>query len=371
MGDVVAGQPTGNILFLNRCASGCVITPGFDDSRQNQSSILDTTAQFDAYPYGDDSWDRLVSCVESLYAPFDIQVTDTDPGDLPHFEAIVAGLPTDAGFSPNVGGVAPFACGVIDNSITYTFAASLGNKPLRACEIVAQETAHGFGLDHEVLCEDPMTYLSGCGRKCFQNTDAECGELGARDCYCGGDTQNSWEYLAETFGTNPAPPAPEIEFLEPTDGATVSVGFHVRIESTLTCLSDVQGWITQNGEEKFIGEIGLWPYVFNTPVDLVKGPAMVRIRATDHNGGIVESQVDVTVGDVQIDASVPTCGSGQCADAGTNGAAPGPGGYGCAATGTDAAGALGLAFAIMLLVWRRLASAIAMSRASASAAADS
>ena len=339
MGEVAPGPPTTNILFLNRCASGCVVTPGFDDSRQNRSSILDSVAQFDAYPHGDDSWNRMVACVDALYAPFDIIVTDQDPGNVPHFEAIVAGKPEDAGFPHNVGGVAPFACGVIENSITFTFAESLGNQSLRTCEVVAQETAHGFGLDHEVLCEDPLTYLSGCGRKCFQNQDAACGEYGARECYCGGDMQNSWQYLADTFGMNPSPPQPEMSFIEPQPGGTVSVGFHVRVDSSLTCLDQVEAWVVQGDTAYSIGTLTTWPYVFNTPQDLQLGSATVRVRASDHNGDSVQSEIDVTVGvgPAEADASVPPCQQGQCADAGIPSGASEPGGIGCDATGRSAA----------------------------------
>ena len=53
------------------------------------------------------------------------------------------------------------------------------------CETVTQEVAHAFTLDHELLCEDPMTYLDGCGAKSFQNVLAPCGEYEERPCSCG------------------------------------------------------------------------------------------------------------------------------------------------------------------------------------------
>ena len=76
------------------------------------------------------------------------------------------------------------------------------------CEIAAQEIAHAYGLDHEFLCDDPMTYLSGCGRKTFQDRTVSCGEYSARACKCSGQ-QNSYRALIDRLGpAGSAPPPP-------------------------------------------------------------------------------------------------------------------------------------------------------------------
>ena len=68
------------------------------------------------------------------------------------------------------------------------------------CETAGQETAHAFGLDHEFLCQDPMTYLVGCGAKSFQDEYVPCGEFQPRECNCGTPTQNSVQSMYQLFG---------------------------------------------------------------------------------------------------------------------------------------------------------------------------
>ncbi len=186
-----------NVIFLNRCAGGCSLAPGGEDARIDRSSLLSRTVAISEFAHGQAAWDAVVSCVAGMYEPFGVVVTDVDPGSAPHFEAIVAGSPGEIG-ATGIGGVSPFACGVIENAITYSFANIYGSVQ-DICETVAQESAHAFGLEHEYLCADPMTYLTGCGSKSFQDVDAPCGERAPRDCECGGATQNSYQRLMEVF----------------------------------------------------------------------------------------------------------------------------------------------------------------------------
>src|SRR5690606_37973399 len=95
------------VIYLNRCEDGCQISPGFEDSRSNRSSIIDSTIELSEWQHSEAGWREMVACVRELYAPFDVIVTDVDPGQEPHFEAMVAGAPGEAGF-PMAGGVAPF-----------------------------------------------------------------------------------------------------------------------------------------------------------------------------------------------------------------------------------------------------------------------
>src|SRR6185503_16308159 len=98
------------------------------------------------------------------------------------------------------GGVSPFSCGVINNAITFSFANIYQGYIPEICWTVAQESAHAFGLDHEYLCEDPMTYRYDCDdRKWFRDVDAPCGEYGGRECSCGGQTQNSFASIRAEF----------------------------------------------------------------------------------------------------------------------------------------------------------------------------
>jgi hypothetical protein len=328
---VVQADPESRILYLNRCQGGCTFSPGYDDSRYDSSSIVRRTSFLAEYAPSAEAWDRIVDCVTAIYAPFDIEVTDVDPGETPHFEAVVAGSPGDIGMRNNVGGVAPFTCGVIENAVTFTFAGSLGS-PQQICEVVGQESAHAFGLDHELLCQDPMTYLSGCGQKCFRDQDAECGEQNPRDCSCGGSTQNSYRRISDLFG--PRTSEPELAIYDPAPQQVVPAGFSVRVRSLIPCMTEVTAVVEQGGQSYDAGKVTTWPYVLDAPDELAKGPATVTVTAVDVDGATFTDTVEVTVGDPPPTPPTPPAPTEPDAGAG-----PGAGGdYDNAGGGACAAG---------------------------------
>jgi hypothetical protein len=157
--------PSAPLLFLNRCPEGCTVRPSsFDDSRRDLSMVPTSTSTLPPFPHGDDIWEETVRCVQKMFAPFELTVTDVDPGDAPHFENFVAGRPSDLGLGPEIGGIASSLCGVIDNAVSFTFAERMGNADA-LCVVIAHEAGHNFGLEHEMLCNDPMTYLPGVRRQ--------------------------------------------------------------------------------------------------------------------------------------------------------------------------------------------------------------
>lgn len=200
-GAAPAAQAAGTI-FLARCApAGCVYTPGFEDSRINRSSLLNQTAQIPAFPHGDAAWAEHLACVQRAFAPFDVVVTEVDPGTATHWEIVVAGLPSHIGFPSGIAGVSPFTCGVIQNGIAFSFAEVYAASEVKElCWTTAHEAAHLLGLDHEVLQRDPMTYLEGCKEKVFAPADAPCGTTVPETCLCGGSTQNSHAMLTAVLG---------------------------------------------------------------------------------------------------------------------------------------------------------------------------
>jgi hypothetical protein len=212
-------------VYLN--TAGGVFSPGEpNDSRQNVSSVPDLSVEIP--PWGAPAADQaaLLECVSDLFAPFGLELTSEDPGSAPHLEAVIGGDPTMLGLMPTVAGVSPFLtnCGVIDNSIVFVFPLVVGNDPRRLCETVAQEIAHSFGLDHEYLCEDPMTYLTGCGDKSFLFQDSVCGEFEARDCRCS-RSQNSARMLLDRLGRGSGP---ALWLNAPSTGDLLAAGFPVQ-----------------------------------------------------------------------------------------------------------------------------------------------
>ena len=200
------------LIYLNR--DGVVMWPGAaNDASSQTSSIVSQPTTIGAWDVDDQMWSDTVECVREIYRPFDVTVTDQDPGDEAHF----GGSPIDVGLPENVAGVSPFTqdCSIIENSIVFTFTDVMPDDARTMCEVMAQEIAHSYGLDHEMLASDPMTYLDYTGDRTFKNQAAPCGEYGNRLCGINGNmcrnTQNSVALLTERLGpasgTTPTPPA--------------------------------------------------------------------------------------------------------------------------------------------------------------------
>jgi hypothetical protein len=199
-------------IYLN--PNGVVLRPGENDSRTNTSSVVEQPTEITPWDIDEDTWAETVACMREIYAPFDVTITDRDPGSTPHIEAVFGGHPSDVGLPDNVAGVSPFTydCSIIEHSVVFTFTDVLPDDPRLMCEVMAQEIAHSYGLDHEMLAADPMSYLTYLGERTFQDEMAACGEYGSRMCGIDGSIcrqkQNSHQLLLERLGASPTPPDP-------------------------------------------------------------------------------------------------------------------------------------------------------------------
>ena len=311
-GFIDTGEPTvapggslgSRIIYLNNCKGettstgvpGCRITrASTNDSRTNRSTIA--SGNLLAYTGSDTTWASIVACVRETYAPFNVTVVDTDPGNVPHFEAMAAGRPTEIGFSNGVGGVAPFSCGIINNAITFSFANLSPNNVNQNCWTIAQETAHAFGLSHSMLASDPMTYIPNPPVKRFQNESACIGTSGCcqpqGECRCGDTMQNSYQRLLGIFG--PATPTPPVVMIEtPLPGVPVTPGFVVRAN-----VMDDQGVASVEllVDGTSVTLLTTPPWAFNAPASITNGTHTVTVRATDINGTPGEATMQVLVGE--------------------------------------------------------------------------
>ena len=339
---VVVGPPhppvdghISNIIFLNRCTGGCTITKttGISDARQNQSTIpMGNNGQMftlDAFAHSEQDWQTLLTCVRAVYAPYNVMVTDVDPGTAVHHEAIVAGVAADIGWDPLTLGVGQVSadCSAYDNGISFAFAnAHTDMEDL--CWTVAQETGHTYGLDHVFnntsdglsACTDPMTYsLMDCGRKFFRFRDYQCGESAARACRCGG-SQNAHTKLLSVFGPGMPIANPTVDIITPADMSPVTPGFSVfatanaeRGSSKVEVYLNGFKWLEVPSKKP--NDTG--PYTLMTPTSVPDGIIDVEVRATnDLQTGYGSGTITVTKGApcATADSCAPgqKCESGRC-----------------------------------------------------------
>ncbi|MBI1948713.1 MAG: Ig-like domain-containing protein [Deltaproteobacteria bacterium] len=283
-------------IFMNR--HGGRYTCGDNDSRTNSSTIACSGGgDVGPWPGSDAEWQSFMACSTDLFSRFNVEITDVEPGSGDYVEAVIGGNPGDVGMPSGVGGVAPYQCGVIPRGIVYAFADVYyggGNWWRDVCETAAQEVVHAFGLDHEYLCEDPMTYLYGCGEKTFQDTDAQCGEYSPRQCDCTGATQNSVQEMLDLFGPS-GPPVddpdpPTVSLVAPVAGAVLAANTEIQIVANASdgvgLRSVVLEWDYNDGEmacpgsgEHYSctqsGSTATWT------INVGEGARTFRVRATD------------------------------------------------------------------------------------------
>jgi len=198
-----------HIIFLNNCRpNGCAVKMGgSDDARIDQSAIAPHSGQLTALKSTVD-FNAIKTCVTTAMAPFNVTVTDQDPGNVPHFEIMIAGSPQDLGFDTSFEGVAQYLCGGAPGSCTGTYipealsfafanASSLGGSTTNICGVALQETAHGWTLDHATQTSDPMTYNTYTTPLSFRD-NAPCGS----DCYYANGTQNAFGVVCNGTGNN-------------------------------------------------------------------------------------------------------------------------------------------------------------------------
>jgi MYXO-CTERM domain-containing protein len=170
-------------------------------------------------------------------------------------------------------------CSVIENSIAFTFADAIPQKAEVACAVMAQEIAHSYGLDHELLAPDPMSYLPYSGRRTFQDQVASCGESTPRPCACG-PTQSSYQLLLERLGAAGTGDidAPSLAITAPSDGAVVEPGFLITADvSDDVAVTDT----TLSIDGTVVASRTVAPWKFAATDDLAPGPHSITIAASD------------------------------------------------------------------------------------------
>jgi MYXO-CTERM domain-containing protein len=341
--DALAGQ----VIYLNNCAAGCDVKPGTDDASTTTSEIATKAAHWDEFAWMPGEWDQLVKCVQEVYSPYNVTVTDQLPASAYNME-IIAGDPRDIGLPSSILGIAPisFDCSPRQDAIAYAFTVDIataaqedaGNRVWGMCWTAAQEVAHIYGLDHEYsytddmssACNDPMTYRADCGgEKFFRNRIANCGEdtprqmCGAPGSHSCATAQNSHAKLLGVFGAGtPITAAPVVAITQPATGGTIANAGSIIIDaSAQRGVAKVELWINGykwgEAKGKAFGPNGQTDhsYVITLPGGVPDGVMDIVVKAYDDiNVETDSATVTVTKGAPCADAS--TCAKGQACDAG-------------------------------------------------------
>ena len=343
------------ILYINK--NGTTLSPGTNDARTNRSTLVNQTTSIPAWTTSDANWQAIMDCTRTMWAPFNVVVTDVDPGNVPHMESIVTTDSSVIGMDPNVGGVSPYTigCDFIPNSIVFTFANAFNGNAETICEVMGQEMAHSVGLDHEMLASDPMTYLQYNGLQAFRDQAVSCGEYQNRACGLQGEcgaTQNSYQMLMERVGPNGGGQngIPSVAITSPQDGARVPPGFSVSADAQDDgSISKVELWV----DGVLTDTKTAAPFTFQTSAQLANGSHAIQTIAYDDGNQSSTAQITVTVEQGAPDPGGDGDGDGT---GGGNGDGSGDGTQdpaqlvgGCQASGGGASGVLlllGLAFGL-------------------------
>jgi len=192
-------------IFLNR-AGGAYVVGSPDDSRTNTTAIITQDTMLAPATVMDADWSAVLACVTQKLEPFDVAVTDVDPGTADHAEIVMIDNINEIGLPGSAVVASPFSCagsvGAFDRNaisfVVWTFGGGSGANDDR-CWLIAQALGTGMGLDFVMSCADVMSDCAASS-KTFTNSEAMCGLFSARDCLCGGTTQNSFESLAARVG---------------------------------------------------------------------------------------------------------------------------------------------------------------------------
>lgn len=312
------------IIFLNRCANGCKVSFGDTDSRTDKSGIGQGTLS--AFSYGDSSWNGVVNCMKDVFDPFNVVITDQDPGpNVEHFEIMIAGTPGQLGLPSGVGGIAEYGCSApgvcskfLPNALVFDFAGVWGNDVEEICATAAQEIAHTWTLDHVTDASDPMTYNPYSGRRHFKD-----GVLCGSDCVsgqspfglpCSGNqhtcmstgtaTQDDIKITTALFGPKGAK-EPTLEVKNPLDGSAQAPGFTIDVDCTSPDgIQEVDISIDGLPRPPLTAE----PFTYTTPTTLTEGPHQVKVMCATKLQATATKTVTVLVGQ--------PCDNGACATAG-------------------------------------------------------
>lgn len=223
--------PRRGTIYLNFL--GGVLNTGGENSAENMSNIARSGHPYPPFAGGEAKAVAVAQAVSMDFAPWAIRVVyDPRPRKLlPYTMAMVGGSYSDTTSGP-AGGVAPIDCEDFgQRNVCYSF--TNGEPATSQANVISQEVAHTYGLEHTYGTDRIMSYEGG-GDKIFgsncQQTFALQGQgngcQGVNKCHCEiGDLQNDTATIGIIYApAGPDEVDPEVTLTEPPDGSVYQVG---------------------------------------------------------------------------------------------------------------------------------------------------
>ncbi len=323
---------------------------GNDDPSGNCSTIFTGNV----LPYSGDAVKRasVIQSVRKRVADFGITVTDQRPNAGDYDMEMVGDW---EGENPSFAGIAPNIDCWDNDGGEVSFTLEAAGTADGTAEIILQELAHTWGLEHVDEQQDLLYPTTQGTNKTFrdecyqivQDTDLNpsggiCNSVHTN--FCNSGRQNSYQEMLLVFGVStPDAIAPSIEIIAPADGETVdgSEGFELEValnDDQSPAIIDTMITIDGDALAMPLSDHGAYaaPIELKFPIkDLPDGTYTIGVAIADESDNPASDQITITV--VGNPANGDSGDEGGSGDGGEGG--DGTGGDGGGADGADSADA--------------------------------
>ncbi len=271
-------------------------------------------------PYSGDAVKRasVIQVLRQRVTDFGITVTDLRPDAAPYDMEMVGNW---QGEQPMFAGVAPNIDCFDNDGPEVSFTLESANTADGIAEVVWQEAAHTWGLEH---VDDPTDLLypttSGSNKQ-FRDTCSKivedtmlnpssgyCNQMHTQ--FCDSGWQNSYQELLELFGESiPDTIAPTIEITAPADGDVIVGDFDLTVsfaDDQHPVVIDATITLAQDGEPLGEPQAGSYAGPMELPFPIVGLPAgeyTITVDGTDESGNPASDMIAITIEDAVSDES--------------------------------------------------------------------
>jgi len=281
-----------HVLFINFDGANMRGDPSCSDAMTNCSFIIQgASVIYPAFAGTDTQRQQIIELVRRYYDPFNVQIVTTRPASGSYAMTMVGGAPTSIGLTnTSAVGIAPLDCNDLSPSdISFAFSSMVNNYPHEVAIVIAQESAHGYGLGHTDNVHDVMYPLVNDVATGFLDQVMRIYDITGGSSSCDGTgMQNSAALMRTNVGASPPDLVPPtISFLSPHDGAILASGFTIQFDANDNrVVAGVD--IFANGA--LLVALGSWPWRYAVAGgQIAPGPLRLRGVARDPSANQADS----------------------------------------------------------------------------------